>query len=373
MRLLRSLPLLLSFGLVAASPVSVAIVQGQTPAPVAAASEAIDRARALVKKDFAPKVPGLSVAVAVDGRLVWAEGFGYADLAQKSPVTPATRFRIGSISKSLSSVGLALLVERGQLDLDAPVQHYVPDFPDKGAVITTRLLGGHLAGIRHYRGNEILLNRPFPNVRAGLTIFENDPLVTPPGKEYHYSTYGWSVLSAVMESAAHEEFLAFMQTQVIGPLGLTHTRPDRAGVADPERTQFYEGDPPGGFKLTPTVDSSYKWAAGGYLSTPEDLVRFGSALLQPGFLKAESLALLFTPQKTSDGKPTTYGIGWVIGRDAHGHRLYLHTGGSVGGTSILILHPETRTVVALVCNHSKSPFAKASWDALVELFAPSAP
>lgn len=370
MRLRHPFPLLLALAL---GPALVAPLRA-APEPSSAAAtvrpEAIARARALVQKEMAPKVPGLSVAVAVNGAIAWSEGFGYADLAQRKPVTPATRFRIGSISKSLTSAGLALLVERGQLDLDAPVQKYVPDFPDKGAVITTRLLAGHLGGIRHYVGNEPLLNRPFANVRAGLAIFENDPLVAPPGQKYFYTTYGWCLISAVMESAAHEEFLSYMDANVLRPLGLAHTRADRKDAVDPDRTQFYQGDAPDGFTVAPPVDSSYKWAAGGYLSTPEDLVRFGSALLQPGFLKAETLTLLFTAQKTADGKSTAHGLDWAIGRDAHGHPIYLHTGSSIGGTSILILHPEARIALALVCNHSKSPFNATTWQALLEAFEP---
>jgi serine beta-lactamase-like protein LACTB, mitochondrial len=331
---------------------------------------AIERARIIIQKDFAPKAPGLSVAVGVDGKTVWSEGFGFKDIATKTPVTPATRFRIGSVSKSLTSVGLALLVERGQLDLDAPVQKYVSDFPDKGAPITTRQLGGHLAGIRHYLGqNEMLLDRPFTSVRASLAVFQKDPLVAQPGTKYSYSSYGWTLISAVMESAAREEFLGYMDENVIQPLGLAHTRADRKAAPDPDRTQFYESDAQGRFVVAPTVDNSYKWAGGGYLSTPEDLVRFGSALLQPGFLREQSLALLFTPQKTSDGKATVYGIGWFIGQDAQGHRILWHTGGSIGGTALLLLHPQTRTVLAVTCNHTTPSITKDDREAIVELFA----
>ncbi len=349
---------------------ALAWVRALGAAEPAALADAIGRSRAIVLERIAPKAPGVSIAVAVEGRLVWAEGFGFADLAAKRPVTPTTRFRIGSVSKSLTSVGLMRLVERGRIELDAPVQRYVPDFPDKGAIITLRQLGGHLGGIRHYRGDEPLLNRPFPTVRAGLAIFQDDPLEAPPGTRYIYSSYGWNLLSAAMETAAGEDFLAFMEANVLRPLALTHTRPDRKGAIDPERTQFYVGEAPDRFTTAPTVDNSYKWAGGGFLSTPGDLVRFGSALLQPGFLKAESLALLFTPQKTNDGQPTTYGVGWMIGHDAHGHRVMLHTGSSAGGTSVLLLHPETKTVVAMVSNHSKSPFTKASWEKIAEMFAP---
>jgi CubicO group peptidase (beta-lactamase class C family) len=348
----------------------VRVATAQTPPETTALADAIGHAHGLIQKDIAPKVPGVSAAVGVDGKIVWSEGFGFKDIAAKAPVTTTTRFRVGSISKSITSAGVALLVERGQLDLDAPVQKYVPDFPDKGGPITTRLLGGHLAGIRHYQGNEMLLNRPYTNVHAGLAIFQDDPLVAAPGTQYHYSTYGWSLISAVIESAAHEDFLSFMDENVIHPLGMTHTRADRKGAVDSDRTQFYQNDGQGKFVVAPSVDNSYKWAGGGYLSTPEDLVRFGSALLHPGFLKKESLALLFTPQKTSDGKPTTYGIGWNIGKDAHDHRILMHTGGSIGGTSVLLLHPETRTVVALVCNHTTMPFAKKDWESIAELFGP---
>lgn len=342
----------------------------QVASPPSSLAEAIGRSREIVKSQLAPKVPGLSVAVAADGKIIWSEGFGFADLEKKAPVTTSTRFRIGSVSKSVTAAGLALLVERGKLDLDAPVQKYLPDFPDKGAVITTRLLAGHLAGIRHYKGSEFLLNKPFQGVREGLTIFENDPLVAPPGTKYSYSTYGWNLLSAVMEVAAQQGFLSYMEQSVFKPLGLKSTRPDRAGADDPQRTVFYDGDSAGNFLVAPPVDNSYKWAGGGFLSTPEDLVRFGSAHLQPGFLKKESLALLFTSQKTIDGKETGYGIGWSVLKDALGHPIYMHTGGSVGGTSVLILHPDSRIVLALVCNHSRSPFNKEAREALVEIFAP---
>ncbi|MGH8245210.1 MAG: serine hydrolase domain-containing protein, partial [Gammaproteobacteria bacterium] len=94
--------------------------------------------------------PGLSAAVAMDGTIVWSEGFGYADVEHRAPVWPASRFRIGSVSKSLTAAAVAKLVEQGKLDLDAPIQRYVPSFPDHKQKITTRQLAGHLAGIRHY-------------------------------------------------------------------------------------------------------------------------------------------------------------------------------------------------------------------------------
>jgi serine beta-lactamase-like protein LACTB, mitochondrial len=310
-----------------------------------APTNATDQARAIIQTELAPKVPGLAVAVAVDGAILWSEGFGYADLAAKMPVTPATRFRVGSVAKPLTAAGLALLVERGQLDMDAPVQKYIPDFPQKSAVITLRLLAGHLSGIRNYRGSEAFSDKPYPNLRSGLKIFEDDPLISPPGTKFSYSSYNWNVLGVAMEAAAKQNFLDYMNDSVFKPLGMTNTRADLAGVADPQRAQFYETDTSGKFIVAPKVDSSYKWPSGGFLSTAEDLVRFGSAQLRPGFLKPESRKMLFTPQITSDGKPTHYGVGWFVGRN----HLY-HGGDSIGGTSFLLLVPASRTVVAITCN-----------------------
>ena len=98
----------------------------------------VARARALVCAKLAGRISGLQVAVGVDGKLVWSEGFGYADVARKIPVTAQTQFRIGSVSKPITAAAVALLYEQGKLDLDAPVQRYVPSFPDKGIPITTR-------------------------------------------------------------------------------------------------------------------------------------------------------------------------------------------------------------------------------------------
>ena len=313
-------------------------------------AEARARAHAIACEKLAPTIPGFALAVAVDGRIVWSEAFGYADVENKRPATPATQFRIGSVSKPLTADAVAQLYEQGKLDLDAPVQRYVPSFPDKGAPITTRLLGGHLAGIRHYRGDEFTRNQAYPNVTAGLAIFENDSLVAPPGTRFSYSTYGFNVISAVVEGASGEQFLAYMSRHVFKPLHMTSTAPDRNDSLIPNRTRFYERDSSGHFLPAPTVDNSYKWAGGGFLSTAEDLVRFGSAHLEPGYLKAATLELLFTPQHTTSGETTPYGIGWFIATDTLGHRYVYHGGGSVGGTTAFGVDRDSRVVIALVTN-----------------------
>jgi CubicO group peptidase (beta-lactamase class C family) len=334
--------------------VAAASVYAQAaPAAIATKADyrkAEEHARAVAKEWLERGIPGVSVAVAVDGKIVYSEGFGYADLEQRVPAWPTTKFRIASISKPLTATALMQLVEQGKIDLDAPVQKYVPSFPDKGAVITTRMLAGHLAGIRHYQGDEFTISKHYDAVLDGIKIFADDPLVSRPGREYHYSSYGFNLVSAVIESASGENFLSYMHDHVFAPLGLRNTLPDQPTEIIAERARFYRTAKDKPVQNAPFVDNSYKWAGGGFLSTVEDLARFGSALLQPGFLKPESLLLLFTSQKTADGKESGYGIGWGVRTSKSGQRIYEHSGGAVGGTSQLILYPDAHVVVAMICN-----------------------
>ncbi|MEM7305064.1 MAG: serine hydrolase domain-containing protein [Planctomycetota bacterium] len=331
-------------------------------------ADAIEEGRELATELIEVGAPGLSVAVAAGGDIVWSEGFGFADLAQGIPVLTTTRFRVGSVAKPFTAAALGLLVEEGRINLDLPVQRYVPSFPVKDeGVITTRLLAGHLAGIRHYQGLEFFANKRYDSVLEGLKIFQADPLVAAPGEKFHYSTYGWTLVSAAMETASGEEFLSFMDARVFRPLGMHSTISDRSDVVIPGRTTYYRlvDDEP---KTCPPVDNSYKWAGGGFLSTAEDMVRFGSAHLAPGFLKAETLELFFTSQKTTSGKTTSCGVAWFLRKDSKGRKIYMHTGGSMGGTTALAVHPGTGVVAALATNRSQGPVQLDHALMLLDLF-----
>ena len=324
--------------------------------PAAAAEDStISAARARLVDSMAKAgVPGVSITVLRHGRRIWSEGLGFADLEQRVRVTPLTRFRIGSVSKSLTAAALGLLVEAGRLDLDAPVQRYVPGFPVKRWPITSRQLGGHVAGIRHYRGDEFLSMRRYATVDEGLAIFRDDPLEFEPGTQYLYSSYGWNLLSAVIEGASGERYLDFMRTRVFLPLGLRQIVPDHPDSIIAFRARWYTGARDS-LANAPYVDQSYKWAGGGFLSTTEDLAIFGQAMLAGTLLKPATFALLTTAQRTRDGKDTGYGIGWGVGRDRAGRRRIAHSGGSTGGTAYLILYPDDGLVLAMLAN-SDRPF-----------------
>lgn len=347
-----------------------ASARGQAAAPNAARNQAAASSAAPFRSDVAAigearrrifawmastQAPGASVAVMREGRLVWSEGIGCADLEQEVPVTPITRFRVGSVSKPLTSVLLGLLVQEGRLDLDAPVQTYVPDFPKKAWPITTRQLAGHLAGIRHYKEQEFQIRDHYATVREGLAIFENDPLLFQPGTKFSYSSYGWNLISAVLEGAAHDRFLPMMQARVFAPAGMAHTSPDEPEQIVPGRGRFYtRTEDTGAVVNAGYVDNSYKWAGGGFLSTTEDLVTFGDAVLEGRLLKPETVRLLWTSQRTSDGKETGYGMGWDVGVDPKGRQRVSHSGGAQGGTAYLLIYPEERLVMAMLVNSDDS-------------------
>lgn len=314
-------------------------------------SEAIVKAREIVQTHMDTLgIPGVTAGVAVGGRIVWSEGFGFADLETRVPVWPHTKMRIGSVSKTLTSAALALLAEQGRLDWDAEVQTYVPTFPQKRYPITVRQVAGHLAGIRHYRDAEFLSSRYYDTILAGLEFFQDDTLLFEPGTKYAYSSYGWNLLSAVVKGASGQEFLSFMQEQVFAPLDMRSTLADVNRSIIHNRTRFYVNED-GVVYNAPYVDNSYKWAGGGYLSTATDLLKFGNAMLANTLLQPETFELLIRSQKTRSGKATGYGIGWSI-LEAGGQTIVGHSGGSIGGTTVFYIHPDEQIVLAMICNLS---------------------
>jgi CubicO group peptidase (beta-lactamase class C family) len=307
----------------------------------------IKSVRALVakmKRAFA--APGLSVAIAADGRLVWSESCGFADLGRRRPVTRTTQFRIGSVSKPLTAATVARLDQEGRLDVDADIRDYVPTFPRDRPPLTLRQLGGHLGGIRHYEGAEAINTKHYTSVTDSLGVFINDPLVATPGSEYHYSSYGFNLLGAAIQQASAADFASAIRATLLAPLGMRHTT---VGGAAGGGTRFYEVTAARRAVPAPRIDLSDRYPSGGVLSTAEDLVRFAVGITNSNFLDARSRALLFTAQKTTDGKSTRYAFGFEIYDSPFGV-VPSHTGNVVGGTAFILIHPRTRVVVALVTN-----------------------
>jgi CubicO group peptidase (beta-lactamase class C family) len=294
-------------------------------------------------------IPGLAVAVAREGQVVWAEGYGVADREAGAPVTTNTRFRIGPISMSLTSALVGHLLEEHHLDLDADVHRYVPDFPKKRYRVTVRQLAGHLGGIRHWVGDEYRNAQAYASVTEALTMFAKDTLVFEPGTRQSFSVLGYTLLSAVLESAGGDDYLSLMQQDVFESLGLKGTSADWADRTVPDRATFYEVVD-GEVRAAPLVDNSHKWAGAGLVSTPVDLVRFGTALCGGEFLDPETVETLWKSMRTNDGMKTGYGVGWMVGRDANERRVVSHTGSPVGARAMLLVYPDDCSAIAIAAN-----------------------
>jgi serine beta-lactamase-like protein LACTB, mitochondrial len=292
--------------------------------------------------------PGVAVAIAADGKLVWSETCGFADRERGLPVRRRTQFRVGSVSKALTAAAAARLYQRGQLALEAEVQRYVPGFPRKSRPITPRQLGGHLGGIRHYEGAEAVNTAHYDSVRSSLAVFSADPLVAEPGERFFYSSYGFNLLGAAVEGAGGKPFAAAVEDAVLAPLRMKSTRLDdgRSGGA---RARFYEVTSNRRAVAAPPMDLSDRFPSGGFLSTVEDLARFGIGITNRAFVSGQTQAVLFTSQKTARGEATGYGFGFEVRESPFG-RVVGHTGNVVGGTSFLLVHPRTRVVVAMTTN-----------------------
>lgn len=316
-------------------------------------------------------IPGMAVAVGLHGKIVWEEAFGIRDLESTVSSTSDTRFRLGSVSKILTVAAASRLVDLGLLDLDAPVQKYVPTLPDTYKDVTPRLLLGHLAGVRHYKDSDDQYEcRHFNSVSESLSIFIADPLLHPTGSKYLYSTFGFVLLSAVLEGAANKNFQSILQDQVLEPLQMKNTVLDDTRKIIAGRTRFYEREE-GKIENAPFEDPSYKWAAGGILSTVSDLVRFGMGHLSGTYLKESTRQTIFTKQHTKDGQEVLVGLGWRIGSDWAGRRIYHHAGNQAGARAILMLYPDEELVIAILTNLTQGPpFVEETAQMLAASFLP---
>ena len=348
-------------------------------APAERYSGAVDKARSLARALLVQEnLPGLSVAVAIDGEIVWAEGFGFANVERRAPVTPRTRFRTGSVSKTLTAAAVALLHDRGRIDLDAPVQTYVPSYPQKQWTISTRQLLGDIAGVHRPRGdsNDNLAYGHCTSLDEALKAFAGEPLSFEPGTKYQFSTYGWVLLSAVVEDASGELFSTFMNREVFEPLGMDRTMLEGADD-DADTVSFYfpRAAMRSSFGLQdgPGADYSCFSGAGAFLSTPSDLVRLGSAMLKPGLLTAETITLFQTPLHLKSGASTEFALGWkveTIPLAGAPTRLLRHRATPTGSTVSLALLPDRSLAIAATTNvtHGMAvdPFALQVAEAFVQ-------
>ncbi len=302
---------------------------------------------------------GLSALVVHRGVTVSSVSLGYADAEHRVLVTPQTRFGIASITKAFTGLALLKLHESGKIALDDPIQRYVPSFPVKrGGVITPRLLMAHMAGIRHWREERTpeLYSRHFDNVNDILPLFSNDTLVSRPGTAENYSSYGYNLLGAAIQSAGGATYQEYVRREVIERLGLANTGFDDVRRVLPNRAKRYSYFHPWTFVVdssnvyrVPDWDYSHNMAGGNMYSTAADLVRLGRAVQRPGFLSSESLRLLNSPVKL-DTISASMNFGFFVSPPGAPHRRVNIGGSNAGLQSGLYVYPDDDLIIAVLSN-----------------------
>jgi len=326
--------------------------------------------------------PALSLAVANRDGVIWQRAFGKADLEFDVDATPDHRFRIGSVSKVLTTIAAAKLVSRGLLELDTPIAYWLPDLPEQHRATTMLQLLTHRGGIRHYLpkdldpaqpGGSIFTRGSWTNAQI-LEAFIGDDLVAPVGEKISYSSFGYSLAAIVMEKAAGQDFLALIDHEITKPMALSSLAADQPGKIVPGRVRGYVGederrmlqmqfpdvnwpDPVDGWAHATPINPAYCWAGAGFLMSMPDTARFGAAMLDgPGSkITPEERALLFTPltEKTEQSPPL--GLGWRVDEDAKGRPRWHHAGATPGGRAGLIVYPTLGLSIALAGNTMIAP------------------
>lgn len=350
------------------------------PSPLPAPTEAAEAwSRAFFS---AHDAPAMAFAVARGDGPVWSTAHGMAHLELGVAARPEHRFRLGSVSKVVTTVAAARLVSRGLLELDTPIAYWLPELPKHHRQTTLRQLFTHTGGVRHYGPQDLDPNAPggsvvqrhYPDRQSILALFVDDPLVAEPGKTVSYSSYGYTLASVVMEAATGLGFLDIVAEEIVLPFGVLSLAADdvRAVVPDRVAGYFTARELEVLAQRMPALASSaasgrcvniglsnpaFCWAGAGLLASMPDLARFGAALLpgQETRISAAESALLFTPLTEATPDQPPLGLGWRIDDDKRGRPRRHHAGTTPGGRCGLVLYPEQDLAIALASNTMMTP------------------
>ena len=333
-----------------------------TPTATAADADPFSAVRAHIEQLVADgKIPSMAVAVARDGEIIWEKGFGLADRERNIPATEHTPYPLASISKTLTATGLMTLVERGLVNLDAPVNGYLGAAKLQARVgdaegTTVRRVASHTAGLplhsQHFYDGES--HRPPP---MDETIYRYGNLVTAPGERYQYSNLGYGILGDVISRVSGQSYTDFMRGEVFVPLGMNHTSVHvEPGLEEDQAVKYIPED-----TVVPPCDSDSPGASSIYGSA-HDLMRFAMFHLKNNLPDQRAIisdaAIDEMQQPSPETGPTReweregsgYGIGWFIGITGNRLRVVQHNGGTVGVSTVLALVPEENLAVVVLSN-----------------------
>ncbi len=342
MTVLRSLSLVAAASVVTScSPIEESVAERLPPTTL----ERLDEIASSVFEEA--RAPALSAAIVEDGRLLWSAAYGHSDAEGTVPASAETRYRIGSVSKVVTAMIAASLVEQGVVDWTTPASDYISGLPGESDEVTLRRLADHTAAIRHYRTDEDRAIRPAMGTAGeALALFIEDPYAGAPGERYSYSSYGYTLLAAVLESASGKSFPTLLEETIHGRYSLSAIATDQVG--DPHELDAAVFD---GLENVPARDISYKWAGGGLRASMPDLAAFGWLSTRPGqIFTAETIAQIATRGEGLGGTTHRHGVGWVVDTLTTGETVLFHDGEVQGGHAHLLSIPDWNMSAAIAVN-----------------------
>lgn len=299
-------------------------------------------------------VPGMGAAVWQDGRIVWEGSSGVRDVDRGLPVTRDTLFRLASVSKLFTVTAAAKLAEEGKLDLDAPVQAQLPWLGARWPAITPRQLAAHVSGLPHYQAVDADRgSRHYATGRDAVAIFAGRDLLSPPGTAYSYSSWGYSLLGALVEDKAGRPFTDYVSEEVAPGIAI---RADATNSDDPDASRAY-GFVAGRAVEMPRHDFSYTWGGGGLSGTASAVAAFGGRMIDGRVVRPQTFDAMLVPVRLASGEAAGeddyhVGFGWRISSDANGAPFLFHNGVTQGARSTLGLWRAERIAVSLLSNAS---------------------
>jgi len=315
-----------------------------------------DKVDDFIREDMAKsKVPGLTIAVVKDGKVLKAEGYGLANVEHKVPAKRETVYQSGSVGKQFTATAVMLLVEDGKIKLDDPVSKYLPETPPEWAEITVRHVLTHTAGIADYTSKlDLTRNYTEDELLKKAYAFKLD---FPPGEKWSYSNTGYAVLGILVSKVADQFYGDFMKERIFKPLEMTTARIINERDIIPNRAAGYEF-PRGYLKNQSWVAPQTNTTGDGSLYlTVDDFIKWDAALYTEKILKKSSLETMWTPVKTKDGKVHEYGFGWQLDR-VNGHKRVAHGGAWQGFTTCIERYVDDKLMIVVLQNAAPRNSAK---------------
>jgi CubicO group peptidase (beta-lactamase class C family) len=295
------------------------------------------------------KIPGLSLLVAKDGKIVRAQGYGLANVELQVPVKPETVFQSGSVGKQFTATAVMMLVEEGKVKLDDSISKYFKDAPASWREVTVRQLLSHTAGFTDYP-EKFDFRKDYTEAQL-LKIVEGLPLAFPPGTKWSYSNLGYLTLGILIHHVTGEFYGDFLQQRIFQPLGMTTTRIISEADIVPNRAAGYrlvKGELKNQEWVSPTLNTT---ADGALYFSVLDLAKWDAALYTEKLLKRSSLDEMWTVVKLKNGQPNSghYGFGWAI-LNKGGHRVIDHGGAWQGFKSHISRYVDDKLTVVVLAN-----------------------